>query len=99
MRPSLERFSNVAKRKSALGATAPLVDLLSTAKRDKAPPKRSVLMLSFEVAERLRDAAHHERRGIQSLSEQAIIELVERLEMAHGEIFPPRPPEARRNRR
>ncbi len=57
----------------------------------KATAQRTSFAVAPEVAERLRDAAFWERRSVVSLVEQAILELVERLEEERGETFKPRP--------
>ncbi len=69
---------------------SPLAGALGKVPRKKAP-ERTSLMVAPEVAERIRDAAHWQRQTLSKLVEEAILEKVERLETARGEVFPPRP--------
>jgi len=62
----------------------------------RAPPPaqkagRTALGVDHEVANRLRDAAHWERRSVKDMAEEALLEYVERLESERGEPYPPRP--------
>ena len=89
----------MSKRKALpqLGALAQSINAhkpsATTAKR----PGRTMLAVSPEVAERVRDAAYHERDTVKAIVERALLAEVERMEFEHGEgfVFPSRKTSAR----
>ena len=60
---------------------------------------RATLICNIATLAKIREIAYQERENVMDVVEQALAELVEKYERKHGEVVPPPPKPAKRNRR